>query len=139
MMANKQARVVVAEATPLATQQIQHHGIVEIDKGDFLVSQFFTPVADLERSNIVCPNFRQSDFQLRADLINLFSNNLQFYGNTNENPNTHISRFIRMCQNFEFQKVRDDGIKLRLFLYTLKDGALEWLDSEPHAIITHLG
>ncbi|KAL2474491.1 Uncharacterized protein Adt_35227 [Abeliophyllum distichum] len=53
-----------------------------------------------------------------------------------ENPNTHLSRFLRMCQNFQFQGVNEDAIRLRLFPYILRDGALEWLDSEPHASIT---
>ncbi|KAL2455731.1 RING-H2 finger protein ATL63 [Abeliophyllum distichum] len=68
------------------------------------MAQFLTPTAAPGRSSIVYPAFGWNGVQLRANLINLFSNNLQFYG--------------------------------KLFFYTLRDGALEWLDSEPHASIT---
>ncbi|XP_022856211.1 uncharacterized protein LOC111377359 [Olea europaea var. sylvestris] len=63
------------------------------------------------------------------------SNALQFYGLPQENPNTHISRFLRNYQNFHAPRVNEDAIKLQLFPFTLRDAALEWLDAEPHASI----
>ncbi|KAL2525542.1 Uncharacterized protein Adt_10596 [Abeliophyllum distichum] len=133
------ARVAAMEAARLAAHEIQQQEEEEEDDGDdgnMPMAQFLTPAAAPDRSSIVYPAFGRNDFQLRADLINLFSNHLQFYGKTNENPNTHLSRFLRMCHNFQFQGVNEDAIRLRLFPYTLRDGALEWLDSEPHASIT---
>ncbi|XP_022865504.1 uncharacterized protein LOC111385354 [Olea europaea var. sylvestris] len=59
------------------------------------------------------------------------SNTLQFYGLPHENPNTHISRFLKNCQNCHAPRVNEDAIKLRLFPYTLRDATLEWLDSKP--------
>ncbi|KAL2532014.1 Uncharacterized protein Adt_05365 [Abeliophyllum distichum] len=122
----KRATRVAAMAARLAAQQIQPHNVEEEDDdGNMPMAQFLTPAATLDRSSIVYPAFSRNDFQLRADLINLFSNNLEFYGKANENPNTHLSRFLRMCRNFQFQGVNEDAIQLRLFPYTLRDGALE--------------
>ncbi|KAL2527146.1 Uncharacterized protein Adt_12200 [Abeliophyllum distichum] len=135
--AEEAARVAAVEAARLAAQQIQPHNEEEDDDdGNMPMAQFLTPVAAPDRSSIIYPAFGRNDFQLRADLINLFSNNLQFYGKANENPNTHLSRFLRMCRNFQFQRMNEDAIRLRLFPFTLRDRAFEWLDSEPHASIT---
>ncbi|XP_022891637.1 uncharacterized protein LOC111406443 [Olea europaea var. sylvestris] len=108
----------------------------EINEGDLPVSMFLTPIAAPMRSSIVYPDFGVNNFQIRPDWINLMSNTLQFYGLPQENPNTHISRFLRNCQNFHAPGVNEDAIKLRLFPFTLRDAALEWLDAEPHASIT---
>ncbi|KAL2497859.1 Uncharacterized protein Adt_23409 [Abeliophyllum distichum] len=92
------ARVAAMEAARLAAHEIQQHEEEEEDDdgddGNMPMAQFLTPAAAPDRSSIVYPAFGRNDFQLRADLINLFSNHLQFYGKTNENPNTHLSRFL---------------------------------------------
>lgn len=54
---------------------------------------------------------------------------------TTVNPHTHISWFLDMCRHFRYQGISDDAIKLRLFPHTLRDKALEWLDSLPVASI----
>ncbi|KAL2517475.1 Uncharacterized protein Adt_13722 [Abeliophyllum distichum] len=107
----------------LAAQQIQQHEEEEDDDdGNMPMAQFLTPTAVPDRSSIVYPAFGRNDFQLKTDLINLFSNHLQFYRKATENSNTHFSRFLRMCHNFQFQGVNEDAIRLRLFLYTLRVG-----------------
>ncbi|KAL2454787.1 Uncharacterized protein Adt_47712 [Abeliophyllum distichum] len=108
------ARVAAMEAARLAAQEIQQHEEEEEEYDDddenMPMAQFLTPEAAPDRSSIVYPAFGRNDFQLRADLINLFSNHMQFYGKATENPNTHLSRFLRMCQNFQFQGVNEDAI-----------------------------
>ncbi|XP_022897561.1 uncharacterized protein LOC111411243 [Olea europaea var. sylvestris] len=114
----------------------QQHERREINEGDLPVSMFLTPIAAPIRSSIVYPDFGVNNFQIRPDWINLMSNTLQFYGLPHENPNTQISKFLRNCQNFYAPRVNEDAIKLRLFPFTLRDTALEWLYAEPHASIT---
>ncbi|XP_022869680.1 uncharacterized protein LOC111389057 [Olea europaea var. sylvestris] len=41
-----------------------------------------------------------------------------------------------MCQYFRYQGISDDVIRLRLFPHTLRDKAIEWLDSQLIASIT---
>ncbi|XP_022899374.1 uncharacterized protein LOC111412682 [Olea europaea var. sylvestris] len=41
-----------------------------------------------------------------------------------------------MCKHFRYQGISDDAIRLRLFPHTLRDKAIEWLDSQPIASIT---
>ncbi|XP_022852768.1 uncharacterized protein LOC111374346 [Olea europaea var. sylvestris] len=114
----------------------QQHERGEINEGDLSVSMFLTPIVVPMGSSIVYLDFGVNNFQIRLDWINLMSNTLQFYGLPQENPNTHISRFLKNCLNFHTPGVNEDAIKLQLFPFTLRDAALEWLDMEPHASIT---
>ncbi|KAL2497635.1 Uncharacterized protein Adt_23185 [Abeliophyllum distichum] len=94
-------RAAAVEVVQLTAQQIQQHDDKEEDDcGNMPMAQFLTPVAGPDRSSIVYPAFGRHDFQLRVDLINLFSNNLQFYRNVHESLNTRLSRFLQMCHNF---------------------------------------
>ncbi|KAL2504306.1 Uncharacterized protein Adt_19927 [Abeliophyllum distichum] len=103
--AEEATRAAAVEEVQLAAKQIQPHNEEEDedDEGNMPMTQFLTPAAAPDRSSIVYPAFGRNDFQLRADLINIFSNNLQLYGKANENPNAHLSRFLQMCRNFQFQ------------------------------------
>ncbi|XP_022876807.1 uncharacterized protein LOC111395012 [Olea europaea var. sylvestris] len=65
-----------------------------------------------------------------TNVIHLFQNGRQFYDKADENPHTHISQFLEICQQFKYQEVSDDAIGLILFPHTLRDRALEWLDSQ---------
>ncbi|KAL2512797.1 Uncharacterized protein Adt_18397 [Abeliophyllum distichum] len=96
------ARVTTTEVARLEIWQIQQNDeeVVEDDDGNILMAQFLTPATAPDHSSIVYHAFGRHEFQLRADLINLFSNNLQLYGKSHENLNTHLSRFLRMCRNF---------------------------------------
>ncbi|XP_022863487.1 uncharacterized protein LOC111383603 [Olea europaea var. sylvestris] len=123
-------------AARVVTPPKQQHEQGEINEGDLPVSIFLTPIAAPMRFSIMYPDFGVNNFQIRPDWINLMSNTLQFYGLPHENPNTYISNFLRNCQNFHAPGVNEDAIKLRLFPFTLRDAALEWLDAEPHASIT---
>lgn len=107
----------------------QQRELGEINEGDLPVSMFLTPTVAPMRSSIMYPDFGLNNFQLKLDWINSMSNALQFYGLPHENPNTHISRFLRNYKNFHAPGVNEDAIKLRLFPFTLRDLALEWLDA----------
>ncbi|XP_022855936.1 uncharacterized protein LOC111377113 [Olea europaea var. sylvestris] len=107
-----------------------------VNEGNMLVGDFMTPQIIQSQSSIVYPLFGQPNFQLKTNVIHLFQNGHQFYGRSDENPHIHVSQFLEMCQHFKYQGISDDAIKLRLFPHTLRDRALEWLDSQPIASIT---
>jgi len=127
-MANQQLGPIVAPAAP-ANAEVQYDG-------NALLGDLWSPFIIQSQSSIVYPAFGQPNFQLKTNVIQLFQNGHQFYGMDNENPYTHVSRFLDMCQNFTCPGISEDAIILRLFPLTLRDTALEWLDSLPVASIT---
>ncbi|XP_071900972.1 uncharacterized protein [Coffea arabica] len=49
----------------------------------------------------------------------------QYGGNATEDPNSHLSAFLEICDTIKFNGVSDDAIKLRLFPFSLRDKAKE--------------
>ncbi|KAL2518519.1 Uncharacterized protein Adt_14766 [Abeliophyllum distichum] len=74
---------------------------VEVNERDILMDEYMMlPIVE-NRSSIIYPPYGHDNFQLRLDVINLLSNNVPFYGVTDENPHYHISRFDEYCRNFQ--------------------------------------
>ena len=61
----------------------------------------------------------------------MIQNSVQFHGLPNEDPNLHITYFLDICDMFRVNGVPNDAIRLRLFLFSLKDRAREWLNFLP--------
>ncbi|KAL2526682.1 Retrotrans gag domain-containing protein [Abeliophyllum distichum] len=108
----------------------------EVNERDILMGEYMMPPIVENQFNIVYPSYRHNNFQLRLEVMNLFSDNLPFYGMTNENLHYHISRFDEYCRNFKYYSVNEKALKMMLFSHTLKDKAREWLDSLPPRNIT---
>ena len=51
-----------------------------------------------------------------------------FYGLTNEDPNKHLDEFLEICSTVKIQHFSDDGLRLKLFPFFLKDRAKYWLN-----------
>lgn len=52
-----------------------------------------------------------------------------FYELRNENPYKHLDEFLEICSTVKFQNFSDDALRLRLFPFSLKDDAKNWLNS----------
>ena len=52
-----------------------------------------------------------------------------FHGMESENPYTHIKEFEEVCNTFQEGGASIDLMRLKLFLFTLKDKAKNWLNS----------
>ncbi|KAL2491821.1 Retrotrans gag domain-containing protein [Abeliophyllum distichum] len=109
---------------------------VKINERDILMDKYMMPHIVENWSSIIYLPYGHDNFQLRPDVINFFSNNLPFYGITDENPHYHIFRFDKYYGNFKYHDINEEALKMRHSLYTLKDKAREWLDSLPPGSIT---
>ena len=69
-----------------------------------------------------------NNFKLKPTLITMVQQH-QFIGHPSEDPNEHLGRFMRMANNVKLNGVRPDVIKLKLFLFSLRDMAATWFDS----------
>ncbi|KAL2492414.1 Retrovirus-related Pol polyprotein from transposon 17.6 [Abeliophyllum distichum] len=81
--------------------------LVVVNERDILMSEYMMPPIVENQFNIVYLPYGHDNFQLRPDVINLFSNNLLFYGMTDENSHYHISRFDEYYRNFKYHGVNE--------------------------------
>ncbi|WCJ37737.1 hypothetical protein M5689_018844 [Euphorbia peplus] len=62
---------------------------------------------------------------------------VQFGGYQSEDPNSHIHEFVTMCNTFRTNSgISDDVIRLKLFPFSLKDKARNWLKNLQPGTIT---
>ena len=59
----------------------------------------------------------------------MIQNSVQFHGLSSEDLNLHIAYFLDICDMFRVNGVPVDAIRLRLFIFSLKDRTREWLNS----------
>ncbi|KAK5839294.1 hypothetical protein PVK06_008070 [Gossypium arboreum] len=87
-------------------------------------------------SSIVRPAIAANNFELKPNTIQMIQQFVQFDGLQDEDPNTHLANFLEFCDTFKINGVSDDAIRLRLFPFSLKNKAKQWLNSLPRGSIT---
>ncbi|XP_021844851.2 uncharacterized protein [Spinacia oleracea] len=80
-------------------------------------------------SSIVRPAVTASHFELKLEFIQFISND-SFSGSPNDCPVSHIDSFLEKCDTMKINNISDDAIRLRLFSFSLRDKAKEWLRDE---------
>ena len=93
--------------------------------------EYAQPSIDGTASCIKKPQVQASNFELKPSYVNMIQNLVQFHGLPNEDPNLHIAYFLDICDMFKVNGILDGAIRLRLFPFSLKDRAREWLNSLP--------
>ena len=68
------------------------------------------------------PSIQANDFEIKLVIIQMIQAN-RFGGSQAENPNAHIVSFLEICDTFKHNGITDDAIRLRLFLFSLRDKA----------------
>ena len=81
-------------------------------------------------SAIKPPAIDANDYELEPALITMVQQN-QFAGNSTENPNEHLGRFLRIANSIKLSGVKPEVIQLQLFPFSLRDVAITWFNSLP--------
>ena len=81
-------------------------------------------------SAIKPPGVDANDYELEPALITMVQQN-QFAGNSTENPNEHLGRFLRIANSIKLNGVKPEVIQLQLFPFSLRDMAITWFNSLP--------
>ena len=81
-------------------------------------------------SAIKQPAVDANDYELEPALITMVQQN-QFAGQSTENPNEHLGRFLRIANSIKLNGVKPEVIQLQLFSFSLRDMAITWFNSLP--------
>ena len=98
--------------------------------------EYAQPSIDGTASCIRKPAVQANQFELKPSYVNMIQNSVKFHRLPSEDPNIHIAYFLNICDMFRVNDVPDDAIRLRLFPFSLKDRAREWLNSLPVGFIS---
>ncbi|XP_061371794.1 uncharacterized protein LOC133314342 [Gastrolobium bilobum] len=101
-----------------------------------LMESVLAPQFTRPNSSIVKPPINANNYDIQPALITLVEKT-QFGGEDYKDPHDFIDRFLRICDTTKHNRVTDDAIRLRLFLFALTGRALKWLDRQaPNSIRT---
>ncbi|GJU93287.1 MAK10-like protein [Tanacetum coccineum] len=73
---------------------------------------------------------------LRSGTIRLVQNGCSFYGLRSEDPNQHLKDFLRIVESLATNDKERENLHLRLFQFSLRDHASNWLERLPAGSIT---
>ena len=90
------------------------------------MSQYAKPTLEGYGNGVAPPEITEN-FEIKSSTIHMVENSVQFHGLLDEDPLSHISRFLRICGTFKIQNYSEDQIKLKLFPFSLRGQALEWI------------
>ncbi|GJX73268.1 MAK10-like protein [Tanacetum coccineum] len=73
---------------------------------------------------------------LRSDTIRLVQNGCSFHGLRSKDPNQHLKDFLKLVDSLDLDGENRERTRLRLFQFSLRDQASNWLERLPAGSIT---
>ncbi|GJZ37694.1 hypothetical protein Tco_0583885 [Tanacetum coccineum] len=73
---------------------------------------------------------------LRSDTIRLVQNGCSFHGLRSEDPNQHLKDFLKLVDSLDLDDENRERTHLRLFQFSLRDQASNWLERLPAGSIS---
>jgi len=89
------------------------------------LEEYATPSTEELQAIIVYPTVEDDNFEIKPTLLNLVQHN-QFSGSPIEDPNLHISTFLRLSGTL---KENQEAVRLHLFPFSFRDRASPWFQS----------
>ena len=86
------------------------------------------PIKDYGRPSVITPPvirrpaIQENNFELKLIPLHLLQG-IQFHELAHKDPNAHILNCLEVCDIVKYNGVSDDAIRLRLFLFSLKEKA----------------
>ena len=79
---------------------------------------------------IAPPATSEESYDINTALLNLVMKN-QFSGTHNEDVMSHLNTFMELCDMQNKKDVDNDVVKMKLFLFSLRESAKNWFSSLP--------
>ncbi|KAA3462840.1 RING-H2 finger protein ATL63 [Gossypium australe] len=77
-----------------------------------------------------------NNFEINSNTIQMVQQYIQFDGLQDKNSNAHLGNFLEIYNTFKINGITDDVIRLRLFPFSLRNKAKQWLNSLRQGSIT---
>jgi len=100
-----------------------------VEQDPRVLRDYALPRASDITSSIFDLAVKANNFELRLALVPFVEKD-QLGGCPTENPHVHLCNFLAKCGTIKLNGVFADAIKLRLFPFSLKDQACDWLQNE---------
>lgn len=92
--------------------------------------------SEIESCIVLPPVDEDVSFEIKLSLISFIKKFYQFGGLPSEDPNMHLHYFLLICSTTKHDGLCEDGFRLRLFPFSLKDNAARWFWLLPARSIT---
>jgi hypothetical protein len=92
------------------------------------------PNAQFISRPITSPKIKGDSFEVSHGLLSLIAK-YQFGGSVSEDASMHLHDFCEICDMQKFKNVENDIVKMKLFLFSLRYKAKDWLLSLPNGSI----
>ena len=91
--------------------------VIQPDDPNMLLEEFALPpiIIQLVKRR---PPIQANNFELKAVTLRLLQG-IQFHGLPSEDPNTHLTSFLEVCDNVKYNGVIEEAIRLRSFPLSL--------------------
>ncbi|GJR45815.1 hypothetical protein Tco_1313918 [Tanacetum coccineum] len=99
------------------------------------LGDYSKPSHEVYRNTIELPE-GNNVVPLRSDTIQLVQNGCSFLGLRSEDPNQHLKYFLKLVDSLDLDVANRERTRLRLFLFSLRDQASNWLERLPAGSIS---
>ena len=99
------------------------------------LGSFATPSNSFMREPIAQPDVAAAEYEIKPNLVSMVQQD-QFGGSTSEDVGMHLHNFSELCNMTCIRDYDPDALKLRLFPFSLRGKAKEWLLALPRGNIT---
>jgi len=96
-----------------------------IAMAEHTLKEYATPSTEDPQAIIVYPTVEDNNFEIKPALLNMVQQN-QFSGSPTEDPNLHISTFLRLSGTL---KENQEAVRLHLFPFSIRERASAWFHS----------
>ncbi|CAN6456109.1 unnamed protein product [Victoria cruziana] len=96
-----------------------------------LLREFFVPTEYDRGVGSVRPLVGAHQYEIKASMINMLAS---FYKLASKDPYHHLDEFLDVCAMVKINNVEDNALRLRLFPFSLKEKARDWLKSLPPSV-----
>ncbi|GJU09099.1 hypothetical protein Tco_1125529 [Tanacetum coccineum] len=76
---------------------------------------------------------------LRSNTFRLVQNGCSFHRLRSEDPNHHLKDFLKLMDSLDLDDANRERTRLRLFQFSLRDQAINWLERLPVGSISKWG